>query len=262
MGCAGAGMSRTRAWPLPLLFASQLLAQQAILPRKGRQPDRTPPAAEEPLRRLPRPGAGTASRRSFRLSTFGPHVPDAAAIGRSSASLSARFRHAAPSLSTKRGFVFFRRPPVAIAAASVPTPQTQATAIPNRWKIFPAPPWRRYDNDHLDAIYAASQLLGSIQPQHHQGRLPALWPAHLLRFHRLQRDPVEAAPHSRAFGREHCQSRRDRIFRQRRAVRHPSRTSASASISSAAMPASGPSIGNSASRPSSTSITRWRAKTA
>ena len=50
------------------------------------------------------------------------------------------------------------RPPVLATAVAVAPFAAQATAVPNRWKLFPAPPWRRYDNAHLDAIYAASSL--------------------------------------------------------------------------------------------------------
>jgi hypothetical protein len=33
----------------------------------------------------------------------------------------------------------------------------EAVPIRNRWRIFPAPPWRRYDDRTLDAIYATSR---------------------------------------------------------------------------------------------------------
>src|SRR5579872_2503257 len=58
------------------LLASHCFAQQAILPRKGRQPDRTAPTPVEPIRRLPRPGTARPEPIAAPLVSFGPHVPD------------------------------------------------------------------------------------------------------------------------------------------------------------------------------------------
>ncbi len=156
MKMPGVQMNRAGAWSLPLLLASQLLAQQAILPRKGRQPDRTVPAAEEPLRRLPRPGAARPETVISPV-TFGPHMPD---LPQSEDRLRPLMRGSVtPAENLDEMWIrVLPKPPVTIAAASVPTPQTQATAIPNRWKIFPAAPWRRYDNKDLDAIFAGSSF--------------------------------------------------------------------------------------------------------
>jgi hypothetical protein len=142
---------------LASLFAVHCLAQQAILPRKGRQPDRTPPAPAEPIRRLPlagapRPAPGTAPQASF-----GPHVADRP---QADDRLRPLVRGAVTAV-TPLDEVWIRtlpQAPVTVAGVAAPTPRTEATLIPNRWKIFPAPPWRRYDNNQLDAIYAGSSF--------------------------------------------------------------------------------------------------------
>lgn len=62
------------------------------------------------------------------------------------------------TISEEVGIRVLPRPPAAEPALAVEPITAQATAISNRWKLFPAPPWHRYDNAHLDAISAASSL--------------------------------------------------------------------------------------------------------
>src|SRR5579883_2665587 len=61
-----------------LLVASTSFGQQAILPRKGRQPDRTPAAPAEPIRRLPRPAPPRTAGAGNQPASFGPHAADRA----------------------------------------------------------------------------------------------------------------------------------------------------------------------------------------
>ena len=51
-------------------------------------------------------------------------------------------------------------------------PGVEATAVPNRWLIFPAPPWRRYADKRLDAIYATSRLLDPYNRNTYKGDYP------------------------------------------------------------------------------------------
>jgi len=132
------------------VFASAcvLCAQQATLPKKGRQPERSAPADAEPIRKLPRRGvavpAGPRSElqryieehRRERPPVFDIHDDD------EPADTAVRVLPHTPLLAPT-------------TSASLPGVETEPQ--PNRWRIFPAPPWRRYENGHLDAIYATSR---------------------------------------------------------------------------------------------------------
>ena len=50
------------------------------------------------------------------------------------------------------------KPALVPAIQANPPGVTMATKVPNRWFLFPSPPWRRYDNSKLDAIYTQSHL--------------------------------------------------------------------------------------------------------
>jgi hypothetical protein len=79
------------------------------------------PLAEDRVRRLVR---GTVEGQVVEVASVGPHV--------------------------------LPRAVMEIAGQATMPPAVMAESIRNRWKIFPTPPWRRYDSPGLDAIYAQS----------------------------------------------------------------------------------------------------------
>jgi hypothetical protein len=138
--------------------------QQAILPRKGRQADRTAPTPAEPVRRLPERLTGRPIEPRPALAgqpppspDFGPHTPDRP---QSDDRLRPLVRGEAMPLPLldETWIRVLPQPPILVAEAVTPSVATRATPVRNRWKIFPSPPWRRYDNAHLDAIYSPSSL--------------------------------------------------------------------------------------------------------
>jgi hypothetical protein len=161
--------------------AATAYGQQAILPRKGRLADTTPPAPAEPVRRLPerltgRPPAPwpTLAGQPVPAPDFGPHVPG---LPQSEDRLRPLVRGGVTALVALDPGMPIRilpRGPTLVEAVPEPTPATQATAIPNRWKIFPAPPWRRYDDKNLDTIYAASSLWDPFNRNTIKGDYPIL----------------------------------------------------------------------------------------
>ena len=147
-----------RALAAILLLGIPLCAQRAQLARKGRQPEAGNPVAREPVRKLPR-------RRG--IVPLGPPAPP-----------KPRPTIPAPTLSEDRVRSLVRGDITPLPAAvpvtelartlprgPVPMPPplpvvlaaSQTAVVPNRWKIFPSPPWRRYADKHLDAIYATSR---------------------------------------------------------------------------------------------------------
>jgi hypothetical protein len=147
-----------------LALAFCLRAQQAKLPRKGRQPDRTTPPAAEPLRRLPRKTAGPPAAAPQSPNLLQQFIERQRAQLRQLPQSEDRLRPlvlgAVTPLRELVDQVWIRvlpiAPPILPAAAPPPVPTVAAQTIPNRWRIFPAPPWRRYDNASLDAVYADS----------------------------------------------------------------------------------------------------------
>jgi hypothetical protein len=138
-----------------------VLAQQGQLPRKGRQPERVTRPPAEPVRKLPRKKPipvtpGPAERLQAYIDEQRSRVqPQPRSEDRlrpllKGAVLPLRPQpagispHALPKLTS--------RPVPVISSAGV-----EATPIRNRWRIFPSPSWRRYDDPALDAIYATSR---------------------------------------------------------------------------------------------------------
>jgi hypothetical protein len=135
------------------------------LGRKGRQPDPSAPRAAEPLRRLPRmlPGAPVAAppESPNLLQQF---IEMQRALIREVVQAEDRLRPlvrgTAPPLEAAVAEVWIRvlpqAPVMLLAEALPPPPKVDAQPIRNRWHIFPAPPWRRYGDPSLDAVFAAS----------------------------------------------------------------------------------------------------------
>jgi hypothetical protein len=141
-----------------LLFAIPLCAQRAQLARKGRQPDDAKPVPVEPVRKLPRRGAITAAPPALPPPVRPTQAPPALSEDRVRSLVRGSITPLPPSPATMELARTLPRVPAAPptpAAAIAATVQTES--IPNRWKIFPSPPWRRYDDKHIDAIYATSR---------------------------------------------------------------------------------------------------------
>ena len=124
-------------------------AQQAILPRKGRQRDNSAPTGAEPIRRLPERLTGRPleprPNNVREAPPLSPHIPDRPQATDRLRSL-VRGEVSPAAGSKRRGSARCRGhrfPPAAVVVAPA---ATQAASIRNRWKIFPAPPWRRYDS--------------------------------------------------------------------------------------------------------------------
>jgi hypothetical protein len=122
-------------------------AQQATLPHNGRQSERGPAPATEPIRKLPR---RTAAPVITPRETLQQYIEE--------------HRRERPRVFDRRespvgesAIRVLPREPLLSAAAPPPAARVAAESIPNRWKIFPAPPWRRYDDRRLDAIYPTSR---------------------------------------------------------------------------------------------------------
>jgi hypothetical protein len=141
-----------------------LSAQQATLPKKGRQPERTAPADAEPIRKLPRRGvavpAGPRSELQRYIDEHRREQPPIFAV-----------HDTEPADTAVR--VLPRSTSLAVTTA-VSLLGVETEAQPNRWKIFPAPPWRRYDNRHLDAIYATSRRFDPYNRNTIKGDYPIL----------------------------------------------------------------------------------------
>jgi hypothetical protein len=141
-----------------------LSAQQATLPKKGRQPERTAPADAEPIRKLPRRGvavpAGPRSELQRYIDEHRREQPPIFAV-----------HDTEPADTAVR--VLPRSTSLAVTTA-VAIPGVETEPQPNRWKIFPAPPWRRYDNGHLDAIYATSRRFDPYNRNPIKGDYPIL----------------------------------------------------------------------------------------
>ncbi len=148
-------MQRTNAgWLAALLISPAIFGQNAQLPRKGRQPDRTPAVPATPIRKLPRKGAPAipVAKPAAR-----PVIP-AAPVSED------RLRpllRGTPSPVSTPGPDASNKLPRAVGAAperAAAIPAIRATAIRNRWYIFPAALSSRYDDGALDAIYSTSRL--------------------------------------------------------------------------------------------------------
>jgi hypothetical protein len=160
-------------------FAEVAAGQEAILPRKGRQPEHAAPARAEPFRRLPArlTGRPEEPRPALALpppiADFGPHAAD---MPQSSDRLRPLVRGEVTPLAALDE-IWIRtlpQPPVLVASGVAPPPSIKGTPIPNRWKIFPAPPWRRYDNNRLDAADSSSNPLDPFNRNVIKGDYPII----------------------------------------------------------------------------------------
>src|SRR5947209_11534860 len=109
------------------VLAMQAAGQQAVLPRKGRQPERSTPLESEPISRLPTrrtPGTETP------VVIFGPHAPDRP---QSEDRLRPLVRGEVTPLRGAEELWIRELPRERLMAASAmpPLAQTQATAVPN-----------------------------------------------------------------------------------------------------------------------------------
>jgi hypothetical protein len=169
-----------RAISLVLLSALSLSAQQAQLPRKGRQPDRGSVPQLEPIRKLPRqqvdvspaPLGDQGALRRFieeqrRLVPNQPQAPDR---------LRPLIEGTVPPLAIEPETAIRVLPtrPALVARVATPQPMVSASPVPNRWHIFPAAPWRRYQDGSLDAIYAQSRWWDPFNRNPIKGDYPIL----------------------------------------------------------------------------------------
>jgi hypothetical protein len=156
--------SRTgAAMLLGLATCASLCAQRAQLARTGRQPERGAPAAVEPVRKLPRkvvavPVRGPAEALHDFIDTQRRLVQDRpTAEDRSRPLIRGMVDPLPPLLPAGNPEHILPRNMEMVAGAMAAPAGAQTTGIRNRWHIFPTPPWRRYDAEKLDAIYAYSR---------------------------------------------------------------------------------------------------------
>ncbi len=152
-----------------LLSVLPLCAQRAQLARRGRQAESAPAVATEPLRKLPRRVIAPVAPSSS------PSRPLQAPLPLSEDRVSPLLRGTLTPLAVEAGAV--RALPHAAAARPAEIavlPAVRAQAIPNRWKIFPAPATARYADKRLDAIYANSRFLDPFNRNQLKGDYPIL----------------------------------------------------------------------------------------
>ncbi|HEY2011949.1 MAG TPA: hypothetical protein VGH38_00550, partial [Bryobacteraceae bacterium] len=157
-----------RAGAVAVCFAVCLpaFAQRAQLPRKGRQREAGQPRPALPVHRLPRkltgPAAETAAGRPSELQLYietqrGSATPSRQAEDRSRPLIRGTVLPLSPEMLAYLPHMLPKAAMVPPGVMSVPG-VTTASEVPNRWLVFPSPPWRRYDDRKLDAIYAESHL--------------------------------------------------------------------------------------------------------
>ena len=162
---------RRRLWYAAVVFliAAPLGAQRAQLARKGRQPDSGRPQPSEGIRKLPR-----------RITTNLPVTP--APVRRAQAPRPLSEDRSRPLL---RGDISplsagsgqgsphaLPRRTGALIAGYAAVPVVDAAAVPNRWQIFPAPPYRRYADKRLAAIQTTSRFLDPYNRNTYKGDYP------------------------------------------------------------------------------------------
>jgi len=146
-----------------LLFSLPLLAQRAQLPRKGRQIETTPPRVLQPVRKLPRrTGAPVLITGPSRLQQFIDAQrqlvqPPQQAEDRSRPLIRGTVIPLSPEMLAYAPHILPKLALIPVLRSNPPG-VTTASTVPNRWWVFPSPPWRRYDNQKLDAIYDQSHL--------------------------------------------------------------------------------------------------------
>ena len=144
---------RSCGLPIVLLLSLPLHAQRAQLPRKGRQADATPITPAEPVRKLPRKSAIAIPTRPTPAIARTPDAP----LSEDRVRRLVRGTPAQIAAETAQAPHTLPRPAM-LATAAYALPGVETQPIGNRWKLFPAPPWRRYESTALDAIYAKSRF--------------------------------------------------------------------------------------------------------
>ncbi|HXB73230.1 MAG TPA: hypothetical protein VNY05_33645 [Candidatus Acidoferrales bacterium] len=161
-----------------LLLAVPLCGQRAQLAHKGRQPETGRAVPAEPLRKLPRRGVATA----LAATSTSPERPMQAAPALSEDRVRSLVRGSVTPLPAAPPVMELARTlprlmPAAPAVAGVPA-TVKAESIRNRWsyrwKIFPSPPWRRYNDKTLDAIYATSRYWDPFNRNTIKGDYPVM----------------------------------------------------------------------------------------
>ena len=173
-------------WALSLVLsaAESLPAQQAQLARKGRQLERGSIPQDEPIRKLPRrqtaaspQPAPPALEDQLTLRRF---IEEQRRLVQNQPQAEDRLRPllggAVPPLEVapETAIRVLPAPPISIASVATPMPTVTATPVPSRWHIFPAAPWRRYEDGSLDAIYAQSRLWDPYNRNPIKGDYPIL----------------------------------------------------------------------------------------
>jgi hypothetical protein len=151
------------AFAMLLTAGTFVCAEQAPLPRKGRQPDDAPVPPLDPIRRLPRKSTAKAPPvdQSLSLQTYVKQVsvtiaPSVQAEDR----LRPLLRGTVLPVTRDSGMALRRLPTLsALAPPAPPLPgQVAYNSFSNRWLIFKRLPWHRYNDPSLDAVYAESNL--------------------------------------------------------------------------------------------------------
>jgi hypothetical protein len=146
-----------------LAACAPLWGQRAQLARTGRQAERGAPAVVEPVRKLPRKTAGgLAVGPAEQLQQYIDAQRGLEQERPLAEDRSRPLMHGAAGPLPTEGELgnpehTLPRTMVMVAGVMMPVAGAQAAAIRNRWHIFPTPPWRRYDSEKLDAIYAYSR---------------------------------------------------------------------------------------------------------
>jgi hypothetical protein len=167
-----------------VLFVINIDAQQAQFPRKGRQQERGPSPQLEPLRKLPRRQPSSLSLTGLSQADeegkLQQYIAQQQALVQQPPQAEDRLRPllrgAISPLEIVLGMPIrvLPTPPVLVAVAAPMPGRVAATPIFNRWHIFPAPPWHRYEDTSLDAVYAESQLWDPFNRNTIKGDYP-LW---------------------------------------------------------------------------------------
>lgn len=159
-----------RCAPAFVVLVSAILpicAQLAQLPRKGRQQERSPAIQQEPIRKLPRrqpaspppTGASPADEAANLQRYIEQQRGLVQQLPQAEDRLRPLLRGAVSPLETVLDMPIRALPtaPVLVAVAGPVPGKVTAAPVLNRWHIFPAAPWRRYEDGSLDAIYAQSR---------------------------------------------------------------------------------------------------------
>ncbi len=140
-----------------LLLVMPLVGQRAQLARKGRKVEPGRGVARTPIRKLPRRSAPSRSAAAPIPARVFPS-PRPLSEDRVRPLLKGAVTPVpaglAPELQRN-----LRARAFALAVRPTGLPGAEATPIESRWRIFPSAPWRRYDDNRLDIIYAQSHLL-------------------------------------------------------------------------------------------------------